>query len=86
MGRLESCLPKRSKKIFILDRNTGRCSSFNEKRARELVIKFFGDRFVEQLKTRGDWTWVVLDRVPGYFKGGKTNERLQRDFNAGKIH
>ena len=82
MGRLSVDLPRRSRKIFILDRNTGRCSTFNEKRARELVLKFFGDRFVEQLKTRGDWTWVILDRVPGYFKGGKTNERLQRDFDA----
>ena len=86
MGSLKSSLPRHARKIFILDRNTGRCTHFNTKDARELVLKFFGDRFVEQLKTRGTWTWVILERVPGYFKGGIKNERLQRDFDAGKIY
>jgi len=86
MGTLKTSLPRHTQKIFVLDRNTGRCNCFRGNRARDICLKFFEDRFVEQQKTRGDWTWVILERVPGYFKGGKINERLQRDFDAGEVH
>lgn len=85
MGTLKNCKDVvRHKKIFIMDRNDGECYVAKKKSEIDRLFVIFGGRFIEQLQTKGTWVWIVLDRIPGQFtfKGGKLNERLQRDFNA----
>jgi len=87
MGNLGNYLKyNRTKKLFILDRNDGQCYVCRRRTAVGRASVIFGDRLIEQLKVRGNWTWVILDRIPGGFKGGKINERLQRDFNTHKVY
>ena len=72
MGTLGQYLKyNRTKKLFILDRNDGNCYTCQSKHDIGKVAVIFGDRFIEQLKRKGNWTWVILDRIPGRFKGGK---------------
>jgi hypothetical protein len=56
------------KKVFMMDRNDGKCySAFTKKEVSNLIIDF-SDRFVEQLRIKGQWAWVILDRIPGNSK------------------
>lgn len=86
-GPFESWSCKK-KKIFIMDRNDGKCYIAHNKKEVKNLYERFGTRFVEQLKPHGDWVWIILERIPGHFKGGNINERkrLSADFNDHQIY
>ena len=89
MGTLRDCKSiVRHKKIFVMDRNSGACHVVKRKEAIEHFICINGDRFIEQLKQHGDWVWIILERIPGQFKGGLFNERerLSADFNNHQVY
>lgn len=86
MGTLKDCKNViRHKKVFIMDRNDGRCYHATKRQTIDRLMVIFGDRFIEQIKPHGSWIWIILDRIPGHFKGGKLNERLSADYNSNEV-
>ena len=65
MVRLKDYNNLRFRKIFILDRNDGKCYAGNNKKDRDRLYVIFGDRFLEMVKRKGEWGFFILEVIPG---------------------